>query len=252
MTGQFDGQVVLITGAASGIGQATARMFAREGAFVKVLDVQDVSGEATVEGIVREGGTAAYHHADVTDEAAVEAVVTQIADDHGRIDVLFNNAGGSTVNDGDVYELDLKEFWRCVSLDLAGTVIVSKKVLPHMIAAKRGSIVHATSIGAMIGIAHVSGYTAAKGGVSALTRSMAVEYASYGIRVNAVAPGVTLSDRVRKLTSIRGDEQERASRALLGFNEPDDIAHAVLFLASEAARRITGVILPIDGGSTAC
>jgi NAD(P)-dependent dehydrogenase (short-subunit alcohol dehydrogenase family) len=252
MSADFEGQVVLVTGGASGIGRATAERFTSLGAIVHILDVDRTAGTRMVGEICREGGSAVLHDADVTDEQVIADVVAQIVEVRGRVDVLLNNAGGSTLSDAPVHELELGEFWRCISLDLGGTVIACKHVLPHMVTARRGSVINVSSIGALVGFPRVSAYSAAKGGVLALTRAMAVDYAPFGIRVNAVAPGVTVTERVVRLTAARGDEAARASRALLGFNNPDDVADAVLFLASEASRRITGVTIPVDGGSTAC
>jgi len=250
--GRFEGQVVVITGGASGIGKATALRFAQEGAVVRVLDVQREAGSATVDEIARANGVAAFDLTDITDESSVDTAIARIVAEHGRVDVLFNNAGGSTLRDAPVHELELAEFWRCISVDLAGTVIMSKRVLPEMIAARRGAIVNACSTAAIIGIGGISAYTAAKGGIAALTRAMAVDYAPYGIRVNAVAPGWTRTERVVNIAAVRGDEDERGGRVPLGlFGDPGNIADGVLFLASAAAERITGLTLPVDGGLTA-
>ena len=173
-------------------------------------------------------------------EAAIEAF--------GRVDVLYNNAGGATARDGKVTELPFDEFWRTIGVDLFGTFLGCRFVIPHMAAQGGGSIINTTSIRAMVGTAGADAYTSAKGGVLTLTKALALQWADQGIRVNAIAPGVVLSDRVKALLS---EDDPILGKSLLGPSEPLDVAQMALYLASDASRRVTGAILPMDSGASA-
>jgi len=245
---RLKGKVALITGAGTGIGRASAVLFAREGAQIAVAEINEAAGEETARFIRDVGGEAIAIRTDVTDPDSVQNAVAQTVARFGKLNVLYNNAGGSTTADGKVTDAQLDEFWRAIKLDLYGTFLGCRFAVPEMIKAGGGSIINASSIVALMGMPLKDAYTAAKGGISSLTRSMAVEFAPHKIRVNAVAPGVTLTDRVRRLLVEDGSSNKIADASPLGTMDPMDIAQAALFLASDESQKITGHILPIDGG----
>ena len=249
--GKLDGKVALITGSGSGIGRAGAILFAREGAKVIVADISRDGGEGTVARVRDTGGEASFIHTDVTDPGSVEQAISLTIGTYGKLNVLYNDAGGSTAQDGPVTKVSLDEFWRVIRVDLYGTFLCCKYAIPEMIKAGGGSIINTTSYVALAGIKGRDAYTAAKGGVLAMTRSMAVNYARERIRVNAIAPGAILTDRVKKLIADDPRIATMNEHHLLGFGEPEDIAHMALFLASDEARIITGGIFPVDSGWSA-
>jgi NAD(P)-dependent dehydrogenase (short-subunit alcohol dehydrogenase family) len=242
---RLKGKVAFITGSGSGIGRAAAVLFARESARVGVADISRAGSEETVRMASEAGGDAVYVETDVTDPISVERAIKSVADRWGGLDVLYNNAGGSTVQDGRVTEVSIEEWWRAQRLDLFGTFLYCRFGIPELIRAGGGSVINTTSVVALRGSVGRDAYTAAKGGVVSLTRSLAVEYAKHHIRVNALAPGPTLTERVKKV--LAGD-QRTDEKHLLGMGEPDDVAQAALLLASDESRRITGTIVPVDSG----
>lgn len=244
------GKVALITGAGAGIGKATALLFAREGAQVVVAERDGAAGEDTERRIRDAGGDGLFVETDVTDSDSVLRAVQAAQTAYGRLDILYNNVGGSTLRDGPVTEAPFDEFWLKMKVDVFGTWLGCRHAVPAMIAAGGGSIVNATSMCALMGTPGKDAYTAAKGAVAALTRSMAVEFARHRIRVNAVAPAATLTERVVGLLERDGVTAGIADDYLLGFVEPLDVAHAVLYLASDEARVTTGQILAVDSGIT--
>lgn len=249
--GRLDGKVAFITGAGAGIGRASALLFAREGAKVAVVEIDQPAGLETVALVRKEGGTAEYFPTDITDSESVEAATRDVIAQFGLINVLYNNAGGSTNIDSRVSEAPIEEFWRKIKLDLFGTWLCCRYVIPEIVKAGGGSVINSTSVFALRGTHNKDAYTAAKGGVSALTRSMSVEYGADKVRVNAVAPAATKTERVMKLVADDGGIVQRTlDRQFLGWSEPLDIAQAALFLASDESRVITGQILAIDGGFT--
>jgi NAD(P)-dependent dehydrogenase (short-subunit alcohol dehydrogenase family) len=187
---------------------------------------------------------------DVTDPDSVRDAIAQAEAQFGRIDVLHNNAGGSTAQDGSVTEASLDEFWRVIRLDLFGTVLGCRFGIPALIRAGGGSVINMTSNLALMGIAGRDFYTAAKGGVAALTRSLAVTHGKDRVRVNAIAPSVTLTPRVRALMAGNAALAKMGQSHLLGLGEPEDVAQAALYLASDESRITTGTILRVDSGVT--
>jgi NAD(P)-dependent dehydrogenase (short-subunit alcohol dehydrogenase family) len=245
---RLQGKTALITGAGAGIGRAAAILFASEGARVGVAEIVRERGEATVSAIKAAGGEAIFIETDVSKPASVEAAVWTTVNAFDGLDVLYNNAGGATPGDGKVTEIGIEEFRRTIGVDLLGTFLGCRFALPVMAERGGGSIINTTSIRALIGTAGADAYTAAKGGVLALTRALALQWAAQNIRVNAIAPGVVLSERVRALLR---DDDPLIRKSLLGPGQPEDIAQMALFLASDESARITGAILPVDSGGSA-
>ncbi len=252
--GRLSGKVALITGAGGGIGREAALLFASEGARVIVSDINlEAAGAAAQDaaalGLSRDGDAMAVH-CDVSNRESVGATVQAAVARYGRLDILYNNAGGSSAADGPVTEVPEAEFWRAITLDLFGTFLCCKLAIPELVRSGGGSVINATSIVALKGLPGHDCYTAAKGGVAALTRSMAVEFAAQHIRVNAVAPGVTLTRRVEQRLATTGGLDGLAAKQLLGLVQPREIAEMALFLASDESRRITGQVLSVDGGAS--
>ena len=241
------GKVAFITGAAAGIGRATAVLFAREGAHVVVADIAVAAGEETAH---LAGHGAIAIRTDVTDEASLQAAIRTTVDTFGRLDVLHNNAGGSTPQDNTVVDAPIEEFWRVIRLDLFGTFLGCRHGIPALIRSGGGAVINMASNLALMGIIGRGYYTAAKGGIAAPTRSLAVEFAPQRVRVNAIAPSATMTARVQKLMAGNPAIDKLAQSHLLGLIQPKDIANAVLYLASEESRMVTGQILPVDSGVT--
>jgi NAD(P)-dependent dehydrogenase (short-subunit alcohol dehydrogenase family) len=243
-------KVAFITGAGGGIGRATAELFAREGASVVIAEFNAESGQAAAAAITAKGGKALFVHTDVTDEASVKAAVAKAVAQFGALHILYNNAGGSTMQDGPVTEAPVEEFWRAIKLDLLGTWLASRYAIPEIIKAGGGSVINASSVVALIGWPGKDAYTASKGAITALTRSMATEFAAQKVRVNAVAPCVTKTPRVLEQLAKQETTKKLAERHLVGLAEPEDVANAALFLASDESARTTGHILAVDSGLT--
>jgi len=247
--GRLDGKVALVTGAGGGIGSAICERFIVEGGSVLAVDITD---EATARAVKAAGHSDRLVPlvSDITDPGAVQTAVAKAVDTFGKLDTLVNTAGGSTPNDGRVTDAPEEEFWRVIKLDLFGTFLVCKYGIPALVRAGGGSIINFSSMVAKMSLPERDCYTAAKGGVSALTRSMAHVYAADGIRVNAIAPGLTLSDRARALVEEREELKKLAAQCLLGPNEPMDMGHMAVYLASDESCRTTGQILSVDSGVT--
>ena len=252
--GRLEGKLCLITGAGSGIGQASAKRFASEGATVVVADVDDKGARTTVSAIRKAGGRATAEHVDVTDEADTVALADRVVRKHKRIDVLFNNAGISGV--GDIIETEPELFDRVMRVNVRGVYLMSRAVVPHMIRQRSGSIINMSSCIAEIGLARRVSYAASKGAVLAMTKSMQVDVAQHGIRVNALLPGTILTPFVeRYLKESYKDPEEgyasiRKRQLTAELGRPEDVAAAALYLASDESRFMMAAGLVIDGGVT--
>ncbi len=248
---RFAGRTVVVTGGGSGIGRACAQAFAAEGARVAIVDRDAAGAEATAGAIRSQGGEAIVRVSDVSDPGAVEADALALLTDWGHIDVLVTSAGWSC---GGTATTTSPEDWaRVFEINVNGTWLWSRAVLPSMQAAKRGAIVTVASQLAIAGGHHNSAYIASKGAVIALTRTMALDYVDDGIRVNAVAPGATETPMIERAFGRAPDpgaaRARVAARHAMGrLARPEEVAAAVMFLASDAAGFITGTVLPVDGG----
>lgn len=245
--GRLEDKVAVITGAGTGIGRATAQLFAREGARVVVADINAETGEQTAQLIHQAGGNAISVPTDVTEAESIQATIAKAVQHYGALHILHNNAGGSTLVDDDVTKAPIEEFWRVIKLDLFGMFLGCRFGIPAILASGGGAVVNMSSTVALMGIPGRDCYTAAKGGVAAMTRSMAVEFAPK-VRVNAIAPSVTLTERVRKLLAGNAAIHKMAESHLLGLIEPEEIADMALFLACDESRKVTGMIHPVDAG----
>ena len=246
-TGRLAGRTALITGAASGIGAAAARIFAAEGAIVLICDVAD--GSPVVGEITAAGGQAAAYQCDVADPAAVQELAEAALARFGPVHVLFNNAGTER-DDGPSHLVDPVAVDRILAINLQGMFHTCRYLIPAMIEAGGGAIVNTSSIGGLVGTAGHHAYVASKGGIIALTRALAVTYGRQGIRANAICPGPTRSGISARLGPEW--ERERAEAIPVGrIAEPSEIAMAALFLASSEASFVTGAVLAVDGGRTA-
>jgi NAD(P)-dependent dehydrogenase (short-subunit alcohol dehydrogenase family) len=214
---------------------------------VAVADISVAGAEETAH---LAGNGAIAIHTDVTDEASVSAAIRATEQKFGRLDVLHNNAGGSTPQDSNVVDVPIEEFWRVIRLDLFGTFIACRHGIPALIRAGGGSVINMTSNMALMGVASRDCYTAAKGGVAAITRSMAVEFAAQKVRVNAIAPSATMTERLKKLVLSNPAVNKLNESHLLGTITPEDIASAALYLASDESRAMTGHIMAVDSGVT--
>ena len=244
----FQGQVVLVTGAGRGIGKAIALAFARDGAKVAVNDINPGSCEAVAEEIRSGGGEAAAFHADVSNKLAVQAMLIDLEDRWGRVDVLINNAGVEPHKP--IVQLDEWDWDRTIDVNLKGAFICSQSVGRMMIKQGGGVIVNVASIaGRAAGLRDRSAYVASKTGLIGFTKECAREFAAHQIRVNAVCPGVIVTEMTAHLRDNEAQLKKWLEDIPLGrLGEPDDVTGLVLFLCSDAARYITGQAINIDGG----
>jgi len=257
---RLEQKVALITGAGSGIAKAAARIFAQEGARIVIAEIDPVSGRAT-ERMLKDGGfDALFVETDVTNEASAKRAVEATIERFGKLDVLYNCAGGSTAEDSLVTDVDMSEWHRTMTLNLLGPIHMCRHGIPRIVAAGGGAVVNMSSGAALRGASPSHVYTAAKGGIISLTRALAGAFAKQNIRVNAICAGRILTERI---TSRYGtperqgpieDRQDAAGRVReypFWVGSPEDIARIALFLASDESRMITGAAIPADGGRSA-
>jgi NAD(P)-dependent dehydrogenase (short-subunit alcohol dehydrogenase family) len=244
---RLEDKIALVTGSGAGIGRAIAETFAREGAFVVVADRDGEAAKETAASIVKANGAASASEVDVTDTAQVKALMQALSESHGRLDVLVNNAG---VGERADFRHLSDEAWEKVwSVNLDGTVRCAREAFDLLKASGNASIVNLSSIMASKHTRQMAVYSATKGAVSALSRSLAVEYAPYGIRVNTLLPGYVETALIgRYLSNPMIAKALLTQTPLRRFGTPQDIANAALFLASEEAAYITGAALNVDGG----
>ncbi|WP_328370103.1 glucose 1-dehydrogenase [Streptomyces sp. NBC_00457] len=249
MAGGLDGRSVIVTGAGSGIGRATALAFAAEGARVVVADLNAEGAEAVVKEIEEAGGAAVAVVGDLSEQAVVDRVAETAVERFGGVDVLVNNAGIMDRMSA-LGEVSDAEWERVIRVNLTAPFLLTRAVLPHMLAAGRGAIVNTASEAGLRGSAAGAAYTASKHGIVGLTKSLAVMYRKQGIRANAIAPGGT-----RTAIVVDADQSAHGPATLgphfvnLGrLAQPEEQAAAIVFLASDAASNINGVILPVDDG----
>lgn len=253
--GRVEGKTCIVTGAAHGIGKATAERLAEEGAAVAITDVDDEAGEAAAQAITDSGGTARFWSLDVTDEEAVEEVFADIADAFGGIHVLVNNAGITGANKPP-HEVTAGEWNEVMDVNVNGVFYCTKHAVPYMQQAGGGSIINLSSIYGIIGAEDIPPYHASKGAVRTMTKTDALHYADDNIRVNSVHPGFIWTPLVEEFLSREGDveagRKQLDERHPIGHvGEPEDVANGILFLASNESKFMTGSEMVIDGGYTA-
>ncbi len=251
------GKRALITGGGTGIGRATAELFAREGAAVMVSGRRKAELGETVRRVEAAGGRAGFVQGDVSSPADAERMVQETVTALGGIDVLVNNAG-IIVRNASVTSVSIEDWERLLRIDLTGVFLVSRFALLEMLKAGRGgSVVHVSSVAGIVGDPNLAPYNAAKGGVNLLTKNMALDYAPHGIRINAVCPGRIWTPMPQSRFKPGDDQKEILARwgkniPLGRVGMPEDVARSILFLASDEASWVTGTWLVVDGGATAC
>lgn len=255
--GRLAGKAAVVTGAASGIGRAIARRFAREGASVTVADRESTGGEETVALIQAAGGEARFASCDVANPAAVEAMMNDAARAHQRLDVVVNNAGIGTR--GRAEEVSVEDWNRVLAVNLSGVFYGCKYAIPHLRRQGGGAIINVSSAYGIVAAPQTAAYCASKGGVIMLTRQLAVDYSAEGIRVNALCPGFVDTDMGGHRGALPSPQREiaqanrEANAALQPIGRqahPDEIAAAALYLASDEASFVVGATLTVDGGET--
>lgn len=248
--GRLENKTAVITGGTSGIGEATAKLFAREGARVAVVGRNEEKGKSIVEEISSNGGQAVFVQCDVSKEEDAKKMVDQVIKEFGQIDILYNNAGIAEF--GTVHETEEENWNKVLDINLKGVYLCSKYVIPHMQKQKKGSIISTASVAGMIGYPGAAAYCASKGGVHNLTKAMALDYGPDGIRVNDICPGVIETPMTVGAFGSGEEVKKQAADYPIGrVGTPEDIAYAALFLASDESTFVTGTSLIVDGGFTA-
>lgn len=257
---RMEGRAAFVAGGAAGIGRATALAFAREGAKVAIADIDVAGGRAAADAVNAQGGAAIFAECDVMREASVKAAVEAAVTRFGKLDTLLNSAGGSLPADSPVTEVDMALWDQTINLELKGTILCCRHVIPRMIAAGGGSVVNMSSGAALRGANPAHLYTAAKGAIVALTRTLAGTYAKHNVRANCICAGRINTERIRRSYGLPGrpggvaDRQDATAQVKtypFWVGEPEDIAAIALFLASHESRMITGAAIPADGGRSA-
>ena len=243
---RLDGEIALVTGSTAGIGKAIAIRFAAEGASVMVTGRDAERGEA----VVRACDGAAFVAGDLSDPSAADAVVAATVDRFGGLSILVNNAAASGTGDGAVADLTDDRWQAIIEVDLLAPARLCRAAMPHLRACGHGAIVNISSRAASRAARGLAAYTAAKGGLEALTRSIAVDEARHGVRCNAISPGYVLNER-RDADLTDEERTRREAMHLLGLGDADDVAYAAVYLASQESKWLTGTVLPLDGGSSA-
>jgi NAD(P)-dependent dehydrogenase (short-subunit alcohol dehydrogenase family) len=251
--GRLDGKVALITGAASGMGKIAGSMFAREGARVVLADVADEVGQSTADEVIASGGEAFYVHADVSKAEDAQTMVREAIDHFGSLTVLYNNAGIFPADDGSVTDTSEGTWDRVMNINLKGVFLGCKYGIPAMLDSGGGSIINVASFVALLGAAAPQiAYTASKGGVLAMTREIAVEFARKGIRANSLCPGPIETPLLAELLADPARRERRLVHIPIGrFGRAEEIVNAALFLASDESSYLTGATFVVDGGITA-
>ena len=250
----MSGRVAIVTGGGSGIGRATALLFAREGAKVAVVDLNESAGESLIDEISAIGGTAAFEHGDVTSGSECQGVVERISKKLGTIHVLFNNAG--IIRRASVVDLDEEDWDRVMAVNVKSIYLMSREVIPLMAKAGGGSIINTASGWGLVGGPRAAVYCASKGAVVLLTKAMAIDHGPQKIRVNCICPGDTDTAMLRNEARQLGEREETfladsAHRPLGRIGKPQEIAQAALYLASDQSSFVTGTALVVDGGGLA-
>jgi len=257
---RMEGRVAFIAGGGAGIGASSALAFAREGAKVVIGDVDEETGQRTSDLVSRNGYDSIFVKVDVTSDSSVKAAVAVAVARFGRLDTLLNSAGGSLPADSPVHEVDLGVWDRTMTLDVKGTILVCRHVIPEIVRAGGGSVVNMSSGAALRGANPAHIYTAAKGAIVSLTRTLAGTYAKDNVRVNCICAGRINTERVRASYGMPGkpgsapDRQNVTEQIKIypfWVGEPEDIAAIALFLASRESRMITGAAIAADGGRSA-
>jgi len=246
---RLKGKTAIVTGAASGIGQAIAQVFGKEGAKVVVNDINDKGGEVTVKSIADLGGEATFAHADVSVASEVQNLMRVPVEKYGGINILVNNAA-YLVNFKPVLETPEDEWDLSIDVTLKGVFLCSKYAIPEMIKVGAGSIVNIASVGGMVGFADYAAYCSAKGGVLQLTKSLAIDYGRKNIRVNAISPGPIDTPTTPEAQDEKLHQWQRDMTTLGRTATPEEVAYPALFLASDESSFVTGANLVVDGGWT--
>ncbi|HOJ52045.1 MAG TPA: SDR family NAD(P)-dependent oxidoreductase [Syntrophales bacterium] len=252
--GRLEGKVAIITGAADGIGRATAVIFAQEGAKLALADINETGLAQTATLVKEEGGEVIYRKTDVSNEEEVKALIDETLQQYSFIDILVNNAG-ITGNLNPLEQEDGNDWQRVYAVNVLGAVYAIKHVAPHMQARKKGAIVNTASVAGIRAGAGTNAYSASKAALINFTMTAACDLGGFNVRVNAVCPGLIETGMTRPIFELareRGKEDKLGSRCeLRRYGRPEEVARAILFLASDDASYITGQALPVDGGNTA-